>query len=62
LELFLFYRSFSVILGSEECVLELRERFMRESGVTQASRRISIGIREGKHMKKAVEVIEKKIS
>jgi hypothetical protein len=35
---------------------------MKESGVTQASQRISIRIREDKNLRKAVKVIEKKIS
>jgi len=39
---------FSAVLGSEEFVLETKEKFMRESGVTQASRMISIRITEDK--------------
>ena len=52
-------RSFSVILGSEEFVPEIKERFIRESGVTQANRRISIKLREVENLIKAVKVIEK---
>ncbi len=53
-------RSFSVILGSEEFVSEVEMKFMRESGVTQASQRISIGLKEDENLRKAVKVIEKR--
>jgi hypothetical protein len=55
-------RSFSAVLGSEEFVPGIKKRFIRESGVTQESRRISIRLREDENLRKAVKVIEKKIS
>jgi hypothetical protein len=38
----------------------IKEKCMRESGVTQASQRISIRLREDENLRKAVKVIEKR--
>jgi hypothetical protein len=48
MEMLWFYRSFSAVLGSNEFVSEIKEKFMRESSVTRASRRILMRIREEK--------------
>ncbi len=54
-------KAYSVILGSEEFVRETKEKFIRESGVTQTSQRLSVRLREDENLRKAVKVIEKKI-
>ena len=54
-------RSFSAVLESEEFALETKEKFIRESGVTHASQRISTRIRDDKNARKAVKVIEKRL-
>ncbi len=61
MEMFLIYPSFSAVLRSEKFVLETKEKFIRESGVTLTSRRIYVRIREKEKLRKAVKVIEKKI-
>jgi hypothetical protein len=41
-------------------VPEIKKKFIRESGVTLARKRISVRLREDKNLRKAVMVIEKR--
>ncbi|MBL7175998.1 MAG: hypothetical protein ISS66_09260 [Desulfobacteraceae bacterium] len=52
-------RSVSAVLGSKKFVPGIKEKFMKESGVTQASQRISVRLREDKHLRKAVSYRKK---
>jgi hypothetical protein len=62
MEMFLIYHSFSAVLNSEEFVPEIKAKYLRNSGVTYASKRISIRLRKDENPRKAVKVMGKKIS